>query len=566
MNHMASHRSGLPGALKLLSYLFRHSRKLLALYLVTGTLTGFSNIGLLAIINATLAGRTSRFILLWVFIGFCVLIASARSCSDLLRTYMAEGTIVAMRMNLSKRVLAVPLRKLEEIGPHRVLSTLTDDIPTIATVMRMLPALTFNATIILGALLYLGWMSWRAFLVMIVLMSIGIISYQFPILRAFRSVQRARELNDTLYRHFRALTEGAKELRMHRPRRESFLSRDLQSTVEGVRTQSIHGARIFIFTETWGQLLLFVVVGLLLFGLPLIMKTTPAMLMGYTLTVLYLMTPLQVLMDSMHNVNRANVALHRVEKMGFDLAVQGDEVVAPATIEVPWHRLEIAGVTHVFRREDHEGDFVLGPIQLDLKPGELVFIAGGNGSGKTTLAKLVTGLYVPDQGEIRLDDQPVTDENRDAYRQLFSTIFFDFYLFQTLLGLERSDLDSQAAELLTQLQLKGKVHVDEGRLSSTDLSQGQRKRLALLTALLEDRPIYLFDEWAADQDPRFKEIFYRLLLPKLKSAGKTALVITHDDRYFEVADRVIKLEEGRIVADLPGHSFAHAESLTTSTA
>jgi putative ATP-binding cassette transporter len=192
-----------------------------------------------------------------------------------------------------------------------------------------------------------------------------------------------------------------------------------------------------------------------------------------------------------------------------------------------------------------------------------VFIAGGNGSGKTTLAKLLTGMYVPERGEIRLDGQPVTDENRDAYRQLFSAIFFDFYLFETLLGLERPDLDSQAADLLNQLQLQGKVQVDQGRLSTIDLSQGQRKRLALLTALLEDRPIYLFDEWAADQDPRFKETFYRHLLPKLKSAGKTALVITHDDRYFEMADRVIKLEEGQMVADLPGQSFPYPESLAT---
>jgi putative ATP-binding cassette transporter len=237
--------------------------------------------------------------------------------------------------------------------------------------------------------------------------------------------------------------------------------------------------------------------------------------------------------------------------MGLELAAQEGEKAAPAPL-VTWHRLEVAGVTHVFQRADHEGEFVLGPIDLELEPGELVFLVGGNGSGKTTLAKILSGLYVPDQGEIRLDGQRVTDENRDAYRQLFSAVFFDFYLFQTLLGQEQADLDGTAADLLAQLQLKGKVRVDQSRLSTTDLSQGQRKRLALLSALLESRPIYLFDEWAADQDPRFKEIFYRHLLPKLKSAGKTALVITHDDRYFEVADRVIKLEEGRIV---------HAESV-----
>jgi putative ATP-binding cassette transporter len=551
----ASKRTGLFGALKLLIYFLRHSRRLLVLYLLAGSIAGFSNVGLMAIINATLTGRANRSTLLWSFVGVCLLIACARTGSELMLIYMGEGTVAAMRMHLSQRVIAIPLRRLEEIGPHRVLSTLTDDIPTITAVIRSLPILTSHVMLLVGALIYLGAISWQAFLILVVLLALGITSYQFPILRAFSLMQRARELNDSLYGHFRTLTEGGKELRLHRLRRETFLRRDLHDTVQGVRTQNFRSARIFTLAMTWGQLLLFVVIGLLLFGLPLLTKISPSVLTGYTLMLLFMMTPLQTLMDSMHNINRASVALDRIEKMGFELAAEEGEPAAPAALTAsPWHRLELTGVTHVFQREDHEGEFVLGPIDLHLEPGELVFIVGGNGSGKTTLAKILCGLYVPDHGEIRLDGRRVTDENRDAYRQLFAAVFFDFYLFQTLLGLEHGDLDRKAAELLAQLQLTGKVRVDQSRFSTTDLSQGQRKRLALLTALLENRPIYLFDEWAADQDPRFKEIFYRHLLPKLKSAGKTALVITHDDRYFEVADRVIKLEEGRMV---------HAESLVT---
>jgi putative ATP-binding cassette transporter len=548
-----SNRSGLFGAFKLLTFLLRHSRRRMIPYLLAGMITGFSNIGLMAIINATLTGSTDRLTLLWRFVGACLLIGSARSCAELMLAHIGEGTIAAMRMHLSERVIAIPLRRLEEIGPHRVLSTLTDDILTITSVMRSLPILTSHVMLLIGALVYLGAISWQAFLIMIVLLVLGILSYQFPILRAFSLMQRARALNDTLYRHFRTMTEGGKELRLHRQRRETFLRCDVEETVQEVRTQNLRGARIFIFATTWGQLLLFVVIGLLLFGLPLLTTVSKAVLTGYTLTLLYMMTPLQTLMDSMHNINRASVALDRIEKMGFKLAAEEGETETPeAPLAGPWHRLELSGVTHVFQREDHEGGFVLGPIELHLEPGELVFIVGGNGSGKTTLAKILCGLYVPDQGEIRLDGRLVGDENRDAYRQLFAAVFFDFYLFQSLLGLEHADLDGKAAELLAQLQLTGKVRVDQSRLSTTDLSQGQRKRLALLTALLENRPIYLFDEWAADQDPRFKEIFYRHLLPKLKSAGKTALVITHDDRYFDLADRVLKLEEGRIV---------HAESL-----
>jgi len=194
---------------------------------------------------------------------------------------------------------------------------------------------------------------------------------------------------------------------------------------------------------------------------------------------------------------------------------------------------------------------VLGPINLVFQPGELVFLVGGNGSGKSTLAKLITGLYPPETGEIRLDGEPITDENRDDYRQLFSAVFSDFYLFESLLGLHTTNLDARAKAYLAELHLDHKVKVRNGDLSTTALSQGQRKRLALLTAYLEDRPFYVFDEWASDQDPLFKEIFYTQLLPELKARGKTALIITHDEKFFHLADRTIKLDYGRLVYEKP---------------
>jgi len=104
-------------------------------------------------------------------------------------------------------------------------------------------------------------------------------------------------------------------------------------------------------------------------------------------------------------------------------------------------------------------------------------------------------------------------------------------------------------EYLTQLHLERKVLLVDGALSTTALSQGQRKRLALLTAWLEERPIYVFDEWAADQDPTFKRVFYEELLPELRRAGRTVLVISHDDRYFHLADRLLRLESGQLRED-----------------
>ena len=192
---------------------------------------------------------------------------------------------------------------------------------------------------------------------------------------------------------------------------------------------------------------------------------------------------------------------------------------------------------------------MLGPLDLAFRRGETVFLSGGNGSGKTTLAKLLTGLYGPTAGEIRVDGAPVGAAGREAYRQMFSAVFWDFHLFEALLGLDRPELNEEARDRLERLGLGRKLAVADGRFSTLDLSAGQRKRLALAVAWLEDRPVCLLDEWAADQDAGWKEVFYRELLPELKARGKTLFVISHDDRFYDAADRLVRLEEGRVVAD-----------------
>jgi putative ATP-binding cassette transporter len=145
-----------------------------------------------------------------------------------------------------------------------------------------------------------------------------------------------------------------------------------------------------------------------------------------------------------------------------------------------------------------------------------------------------------------LNGKPVDEASREAYRQHFSAIFSDFHLFESLLGIERYQRDERVAALLEALDLGHKVRIVDGRFSTTALSAGQRKRLALLVACLEDRPICVFDEWAADQDTAYREVFYRRVLPELKARGKAVLVITHDDRYFHLADRSFELDAGQL--------------------
>jgi putative ATP-binding cassette transporter len=273
-------------------------------------------------------------------------------------------------------------------------------------------------------------------------------------------------------------------------------------------------------------------------------------LIGYTLAVLFMITPLTMLLNQIPAMERAYLAAERIEQLGFKLnAVKSESLAAVSDVDTAWRQLDLVDVTHSYSQDGGNTEFQLGPINLTIYPGELIFLVGGNGSGKTTLVKLLMGLYEPESGEIRVDHKPVTMANRDDYRQQFSAVFFDFYLFERLFGIDAKHVDAESRKYLDLLQLSNKLQVKDGQLSTIELSQGQRKRVALLNAYLEDRPIYIFDEWAADQDPQFKEIFYYELVPELKTRGKTVIVISHDDRYYALADRLIKLESGKIEYD-----------------
>jgi putative ATP-binding cassette transporter len=191
----------------------------------------------------------------------------------------------------------------------------------------------------------------------------------------------------------------------------------------------------------------------------------------------------------------------------------------------------------------------IGPpvgFYLTVRGGEILFVVGGNGSGKTTLAMLLLGLYEPMSGSILFNGVLVSADNRDEYRQQFSVIFSDFHLFDRL-PVASGDLDERrASHYIERLNLQDKVSLRQDRFSTTNLSSGQRKRLALVNAYLENRPFYVFDEWAADQDPAFKKFFYTELLPDMKRQGKGVVIVTHDDAYFHHCDRMVWLEDGAI--------------------
>jgi putative ATP-binding cassette transporter len=534
--------------IRLISFLVQRSRVTVVVALVLGVLNGVSNVALLALFNIALRGeRYSHSTIIWGFVGLCVFVPLTRFASEVILTRLAQNSLFDLEMRLSEQIAAAPLRHLEEIGPHRLLAVLTQDLPVLTGTLVIFPLLCINISVAIAGLVYLGWLSWIVLLATLGFIIIGITLYQIPAARAAHFIGRARGVSDLLYEHFNSLTSGAKELKLHRRRRGAFVSK-VEAAALSFRRHNTKGLSLYSAAASWGYVLGFALIGMLLFVLPALKEVSAYTLTGYTITLLYLMPPLQVIMSMISNMAIANIAFEKVEGLSEELSTLSAEPELHAQLQPApaFTRLDLIEVTHTYRCEGEKNDFKLGPITLSLFPKEVVFLVGGNGSGKTTFAKLLTGLYAPEEGEMRLDGQAITDENRDSYRQHFSAVFSDFHLFDRLLGLANPELDERARDYLVQLQLNQKVEVKDGVLSTTKLSQGQRKRLALLTACLEDRPICVFDEWAADQDPLFKEVFYYRILPEIKAKGKALLVISHDERYYGVADRIFKLDQGKI--------------------
>ncbi|HKI03786.1 MAG TPA: cyclic peptide export ABC transporter [Thermoanaerobaculia bacterium] len=522
-------------------------RGMLALSVAASVVAGAISTALLGLINAVLntpEPRPAR--LLLSFGALCAALPAFRLLASALLIRLAQRSRVQLEVQLSRSILKAPLRRLEEIGAPRLQAVLTEDVETIIFSLGNIPVLLMHLSFLVAAIGYLGWLSLQVLLLLLVLMALGITTYLLPMRVAQRHGQQSRNLSDEIFRHFRGLTEGIKELKIHRGRRRAFMDRKLAVTANDRARHRIAAATSFAVAASWGQLLFFLAIGVLLFGLPRLQTIDAATLTGYTLIILYLLGPLEVVLNQLPNLNAAAIALRQIQSLGLSLEQGSDPADEEKEASASWRSLELVGIRHDYRSDSDERTFTLGPIDLSLRPGECLFLVGGNGSGKTTLTKLLMGLYVPEDGRILLDGEEVTDSNRERLRSRFSAVFSDFYLFESLLGLEGTELALQARGYLEKLQLDRKVQIHEGTLSTVQLSQGQRKRLALLTAYLEDRSIYVFDEWAADQDPMFREIFYLQILPGLKARGKTAIVISHDDRYYHVADRVIKLDAGRI--------------------
>jgi putative ATP-binding cassette transporter len=535
--------------MKLFVFLLKISKKMLLFSIFMGVLAGLSNVSIIALIHLAIERMAQPpywqllgvFALLWLAYGvFCLL-------SDYFLQKISQQALYQIRTRLCHQLLHKRLAELEQTGQHRLMSVLTEDIAIIIYLLDRVPRAIISFATIVGCYAYIAWLSWPIALLNIAFVLLVLLVYQLPLSYANRRLAAVRNLYDELALHFKGVVQGAKDLLQHQFKKYDFLQHDLHDTCAELRARAAKAKFLTAALQRWGELLILLALALLVFVLPLFFKLSTAELTGIILATLFSISPSVELSNLLPDFVSANVSLKKMASHGFDIyqATQSEPVALLPQHSVNNH-LSLQNISHHYYRESNDDLFELGPIHLNFKAGEITFIVGGNGSGKTTLAKIISGLYVPLAGAIVWNGTPLSSTDWEAYRQNFSVIYADSYLFDRLLGDFAASDTAKIEKYLAKLQLTHKIKIQHGKFSTINLSQGQRKRLALLAAYLEDRPCYLFDEWAADQDPLFRRVFYEELLPELKQQNKMVIVISHDDAYFGLADKVVRLDYGQV--------------------
>lgn len=532
----------------MLSYLIQQSRHLLIAASLSSVVAGVCSVLLVTQINAALTADSAadRAALALRFALIAVAAMLSQMLASVLFERLSQRAHADLRRFISARVVRTDFRKLEDIGGPRVHSALAEHSARVAEFFVSFPMILVNAIIVAGCLAYMAWLSWQVFLAAVLVIGLGSLGYHLAHLRAIRHLEAAAEEQDRLFDHFRSLVDGAKELRLNAAKRARFSKDVLGGSIETVRRERAFGMSVFVVSAAWGNFLVYAFIGLVLFMLVGDVPNSARVMTGFALVFVYMVAPLEGLLLALPRANLAKVSGMRIDEITRQL--EPTEADAPEQAAAELRTLTLQGLRHRYYHEGSDDLFTLGPVDLSFSPGQITYLVGGNGSGKTSLAKLLVGLYRPEQGAILFNEDVVDDASRDRYRQAFSAIFSDFHLFEHLLDGRVADLDARGNQLIEKLHLQHKVQLKNGAFTTRALSQGQRKRLALVVAYLEDRPFLVFDEWAADQDPVFKEVFYRELLPALKAQGKCVLVISHDDRYFHLADRLVRMENGQVVA------------------
>lgn len=538
--------------MKLIKFVSRESPETLRVIVLMSCVAGISNSVLVALINAGAAAANNsqtaarEFLLFLVALG---LLAYTSVNAAMKGRQLMESAIGKLRIRIFDKIRRSELVTIETLGQNEVIAKMSRNVGQVLNATDILVASSQTSLMMLVCSLYLAVISFPAFCV--VMVGVGALGY----VRYLRDQTQRNRFAGLINQEGRQATfithllGGFKETKTNDAKSQALFEAYVR-TIDETRELGLQAGRRNIISGFYLQIGVYLILLFTVFIMPRYYPTFGVQVMAITAVVLFLVGSFLAIVQTIPVFTQTNAALLDIERLESQLEQGIEPTPAPnpalRSAFGAFQTIEFKNLVFTYARQGEESGFSVGPVDLSIPRGALLFITGGNGSGKSTFLKLLTGLYRGDSGRLTLDGQPIGQDNFYFYRDLFSVIFSDFHLFDRFYGCEPVEVE-KVNRLIRLMKLEEKVEFKDGRFSTLNLSTGQRKRLALIAALLEDKEIYVFDEWAADQDHHFRKYFYEVILADLKKSGKTVIAVTHDDSFWGVADRVVKFEYGRLV-------------------
>lgn len=531
--------------MKILKILQRESGIFIFLFIFLGLVSGVLNALLVPFIYNVVEKYSNSSEILYKEIGLYIAlifgIIFVQRFFSIFLINLTQKLVYKIRLEVLEKIRSANYRAFEKIGKEKIYTTLTRDASVVSFSATEIVFGTTSAITIVFSLIYLGYLSIIGLFFTLFVIGLGVSIYLLRQKAIYKDLKSARELETSFFKYINELLAGYKEAKVDEKKANDIYENYIKAI--SIESKMLNTKSIIKYTDNslMGRICMLLLIGFVLFFFP---RMSPGTIdtAKFITVVLYILGPIQAVMNVIPSVTQSNISLSQIE----DISKKADEIIEEqgkgAREGFVFESLELRDVLFSYDTQNGE-TFSIGPISLSVNKGDFIFIAGGNGSGKTTLFKILTGLYVPTSGEIFLNGERVTDFSH--YRSIFSPIYSDFHLFERLYG-QKKVADETVNGYIKLMELEEKVTFKDGAFSQTSLSTGQRKRLALIASLLENKPVLVLDEWAADQDPVFRKFFYNTMLRGLKKEGKTIVAITHDDTYFGVADQLYKMEYGKI--------------------
>lgn len=537
---------------RFLNYLCKETGRSGVNVAISGTLAGILQGFLIVVVSGATANISTnslnfRYLALFI-LSLSAFILTKRYSMNAISDQI-QSLIFNMRVRIADKVRNSDLASFEKSGKSELYTALTEHSEVLVQASHFAADVCSSAFMSLFCFAYIATVSMTAFFISVGVTAVCVLYYLSIRGSMERDMLEALKQESSFLDYINHVIEGFKEVKVNSSKSSDLFDNYIKIKANETKDLKIKSERRLVDIHVFGQVFLYVLLGTVIFLLPRIQPSDAASIGKIVAIILFMIGPLSNVVISLPFLAKADAALASLEELENQLDSVNDTRATMPTSRIrpdcPLGEIRLDQV--VFNHTDSKGQtvFTLGPVDLELRPGETVFITGGNGSGKSTLLKLITGLYYPTSGQIVYDSVPVNMGNYTHYRNLISIIFADFHLFDRLYGLNGID-EHQVYELLEIMRLSDKTQYVDGRFTNLKLSTGQRKRLAMIASRLEKKQLFVFDEVAADQDPVFRKYFYEVFLRTLKSDGKTIIAATHDDRYFHVADRVLRMEEGRL--------------------